>query len=130
MIEIRYSRSMAGLDNVFDFYNISDYIQLPAEELRKEGTELRFYLSLFRKFNIIDSDQKGADHIWNTYFTCHINDVVFKLIYDNEYDIVSFAVDEKYIGQRESIAGYIRSLIEKEGLETRIDLGSAPDIHE
>jgi hypothetical protein len=52
------------------------------------------------------------------------------LIYDNEYDIVSFAVDEKYIGQRESIAGYIRSLIEKEGLETRIDLGSDTDIYE
>ena len=104
MIEIRYSRSQAGLDNIFDLFHINDYIPVPISEQHSEGTELRFYLSLFKRFD----------------FTCQINGLTFKMIYDNEYDTVSFAVDEEFIEQRRSIAEAVRSLVEKEGLNTKI----------
>lgn len=121
MIEIRYAKSEAGLDNIFDLFHINDYIPMPLKEQRNEGTELKFYLSLFKKFNIIDTHETGVMFFWNTYFTCRFNDIVFKMIYDNEYDIVSFVVDEKCIEQRQFIAESIKSLVEKEGLNTKID---------
>ena len=117
MIEIRYTKSQAGLDNIFDLFHINDYIPMPLIEQRNEGTELKFYLSLFQKFNIIDSNVNGIAYFWNTYFTCRYNDFVFKMIYDIDYDIVSFAVDKEFIEQREIIAEAIKSLIEKEGLK-------------
>ena len=104
MIEIRYSKSKAGLDNIFDLLYINDYIPIPLTEQRKERIELRFYLSLFKKFNMVDSGAAGASYFWNTHFICRYSDFVFKMIYDNDYDIVSFAVDEKFIEQRKNIA--------------------------
>ena len=122
MIEIRYSKSKAGLDNIFDLFHINDYIPMLLAEQRNEGTELKFYLSLFRRFDILNGDATGVTYFWNTYFTCKINNYVFKIIYDNEYDIVSFAVDEKFIEKRQFIAESIKSLIEKEGLNTDMKL--------
>ena len=52
MIEILYSKSQAGLDNIFDLLHVNDYIPMPLADQRKEGTKLKFYLSLFRKFNM------------------------------------------------------------------------------
>ncbi len=121
MIEIRYAKSQTGLDNMFDFLHISDYIPLPLTEQRNEGTELKFYLSLFKRFNIIDSDVTGVAYFWSTYFTCRYEQFIFKMIYDNDYDLVSFAVDKKFIKQRKFIAESIKSLIEKEGLNTEMN---------
>ena len=120
MIEIRYSKSKSGLDNIFDLFHVNDYIPMPLTEQRNEGTELKFYLSLFKRFDILTSDATGVTYFWNTYFTCCINECYFKMVYDNEYDIVSFAVDEKFIERRQFIAESIKSLIEKEGLNTGI----------
>ena len=120
MIEIRYSRSQAGLDNIFDLFHINDYIPVPISEQHSKGTELRFYLSLFKRFDILSPSTTGTKYIWNTHFTCQINGHTFKMIYDNEYDTVSFAVDEEFIEQRRSIAEAVRSLVEKEGLNTKI----------
>ena len=93
MIEIRYTKSKAGLDNIFDLFHINDYIPMPLKEQRNEGTELKFYLSLFQRFNMIDSPETGVAFFWNTYFTCRFNDIVFRMIYDNEYDIAGYFID-------------------------------------
>lgn len=121
MIEIRYTKSQAGLNNIFDLFHINDYIPLPLSEQRNEGTELKFYLSLFQRLNILDTTVTGVAYFWNTYFSCRFNDYAFKMIYDNEYDVVSFAVDEKCVEQRQFIAESIKSLVENEGLNTEIN---------
>ena len=121
MIEIRYSKSESGLDNIFDLFHISAYIPMPLTEQRNERTELKFYLSLFQRFNMLDTPETGVTLMWNTYFNCRFNDYAFKMIYDNDYDIVSFAVDKKCIEQRRLIAESIKSLVEKEGLNTKVE---------
>ena len=121
MIEIRYAKSQAGLDNIFDLLYINDYIPMPLAEQHNEGTELKFYLSFFQRFNMLGIPETGVTFFWNTYFTCQFNEYVFKMIYDHEYDTVSFAVDKKFIEQRQFIAGSLKSLIEKEGLNTKIN---------
>ena len=67
MIEIRYSRSQAGLDNIFDLFHINDYIPVPISEQHSEGTELRFYLSLFKRFDILSPPTTGTKYIWNIF---------------------------------------------------------------
>ena len=56
MIEIKYSKSTAGIDNFFDFDNVQEYIPMSLSELRTDGSILKFYLSLFKKFDIIDKN--------------------------------------------------------------------------
>ena len=121
MIKIKYEKSSAGIDNLFDFFNEQEYIPMSLLELRKEGSILKFYLSLFKKFNIVDEDVCGVSFEWNTRFPCKYKDIEFELVYDNEWDIVSFCVNEKYINDRETIAEVIKLLIETEGMNVVIE---------
>lgn len=121
MIEIKYSKSDAGIDNFFDFFNVHEYIPMSLLELRTDGSILKFYLSLFKKFNIINKNTKGISFWWNTIFPCKYNDIEFELVYDNEWDMVSFCVNGKYIKDREKLSEAIKSLIETEGMNVIID---------
>lgn len=121
MIEIKYSKSTAGIDNYFEFFNEQEYIPMSLSELRTNGSRLKFYVSLFKKFNIIDKNATGISFWWNTRFPCKYNDIEFELVYDNDWDRESFCVNGKYIKDRENIAEAIRSLIEKEGMNVVID---------
>lgn len=121
MIEIKYNKSNAGIDNFFDFYNEQEYIPMSISELRVNGSILKFYISLFKKFNIIAENEHGVSFWWNTRFPCKYNDIEFELVYDNEWDIVSFCVNDEYINDRETLAEAIKSLIETEGMNIVIE---------
>lgn len=121
MIEIKYFESTAGIDNFFDFFNIQEYIPMSLSELQADGATLKFYLSLFKKFNIIDKNATGISFWWNTSFPCKYNNIEFELIHDNDWDWESFCVQGKYIKDRETIAEAIKSLIETEGMNVVID---------
>ena len=45
MIEIKYKKSTAGIDNFFEFYNEQEYIPMSLSEFRTDGSVLKFYLS-------------------------------------------------------------------------------------
>lgn len=128
MIEIKYSKSTAGIDNFFDFDNVQEYIPMSLSELRTDGSILKFYLSLFKKFDIIDKNATGFSFWWNTRFHCKYNDIEFELVHDNDWDVQSFCVNGKYIKDRETIAEAIKSLIESEGMNVVID--HKADIHD
>lgn len=128
MIEIKYSKSAAGIDNFFEFYNEQEYIPMSLSELRTEGSYLKFYLSLFKKFDIIDKNATGISFWWDTRFPCKYNDIEFELVYDNDWDMESFCVSGKYIKDRETIAEALKSLIETEGMNVVIDHNI--DIHD
>lgn len=102
MIEIKYSKSAAGIDNFFEFYNEQEYIPMSLSELRTEGSYLKFYLSLFKKFDIIDKNATGISFWWDTRFPCKYNDIEFELVYDNDWDMERFCVSGKYIKDRET----------------------------
>ena len=103
MIEIKYGKSAAGIDNFFDFLNVQEYIPMSLSELRADGAVLKFYLALFKKF------------------PCKYNGFEFELVYDNEWDIESFCVKQEYVKDRETIAEAIKALIETEGMNVVID---------
>ncbi len=121
MIEIEYSKSDAGADNFFHLYHIHEYIPMFSPELLEDGLELKFYLSLFRKFNIIEKDASGISFWWNTRFYCKYNEYEFTMVYDNDYGFVDFCVEGKFIKNRETIAEAIKSLVETEGRNVVID---------
>lgn len=121
MIEIKYSKSTAGIDNFFDFNNVHEYIPMSLSELRADGSILKFYLSLFKRFDIIDKNAAGISFWWNTRFPCKYYDIEFEIVYDNDWDIVSFCVNGEYIKDRETIAEALKALIEKEGMNVVID---------
>lgn len=120
MIEIKYRKSNNGDDNFFDLYNIQEYLPVSSFELLKDDLELKFYLSLFKKFNIIEKTQ-GITFWWNTHFHCKYNNYEFTMIYDNDYGFVSFCVKKDFIKNRETIAEAIKSLVEQEGKNVTID---------
>ena len=109
-VSIVYLTSSSGLDNVFMF-DISDYLS----KLRKGREELEFYLNIFEKHNILNTcNTAGEEMIWSTCYKCNYQGVPFTMAYDNEYDMVSFSVDENNISQRRFVAEGIKELIEQE----------------
>ena len=120
VIEIKYGKSAAGIDNFFDFLNVKEYIPMSLSELRADGAVLKFYLALFKKFNIV-GDNTAVSFLWNTRFPCKYNGFEFELVYDNEWDIESFCVKQEYVKDRETIAEAIKALIETEGMNVVID---------
>ena len=97
MIEIKYNKSNAGIDNFFDFYNEQEYIPMSISELRVNGSILKFYISLFKKFNIIAENEHGVSFWWNTRFPCKYNDIEFELVYDNEWDDLHLPFPKSYL---------------------------------
>ena len=91
--------------------DISDYLS----KSRKDREELEFYLNIFEKHNILCTcNTAGEEMIWSTCYKCNYQGVPFTMAYDNDYDMVSFSVDENNISQRRFVAEGIKELIEYE----------------
>lgn len=112
MIEIRYMKSEAGIDNCFDFlYCLKEYI--PKEYINKDCTELNFYIHILSENGMyIDKEENKHILIWSIHYDCVYNQIPFTMVYDEDYDMVSFAVDKEYLSYKCEIAQHIKQLIE------------------
>lgn len=52
--------------------------------------------------------------IWTIYWECSIKGMPFTMVYDKDYDMISFAVDEDHLNAREAIAEELQAIIEEE----------------
>lgn len=118
MIEIKYLKSEAGLDNCFELiFPLKDYIDESFFKLNKRGyaAELLFYISLFLKNGMFDGKREHChQYIWSFHYDCiYNNEIEFTMVFDEDYDMVSFAIEEENQELRKDIAEHIKRLIEK-----------------
>ena len=102
---------MAGYDNCFEL-NSSEKELIPSACHKKgeRGVALRFFIRLLGKAGMLSENAKEI--IWSIHYPCHFGDIPFTMIYDIDYDTVSFAVDTEYCEYKEIIAEKLRSLAE------------------
>ena len=117
-VKIEYCKSESGYDNCFDirFYH-KEYIPDVFFEQHKNGVgaELYFYISLFYKFGMFDCKKEHYHQmIWSTHYDCVYNGIPFTMVYDEDYDMVSFSVDPQNIQHKNMIAERIKQLVENE----------------
>lgn len=118
MVEIKYTKSESGYTNCFDItFYLKDYIPNVFFEQHEnwDGVELHFFISLLYKFGMFDCKKEHCHRlIWSTAFDCEYNGIPFVMMYDEDYDIVSFSVLPEYIQHMTEIAERIKQLIEEE----------------
>lgn len=117
MVEIQYLKSASGLDNCFDLlFPLKEYVPQRFFEETADGigAELRFYICLFENLGLFNKRKEYChEAIWSCLYDCIYKDIPFTMCYDEDYDMVSFSVDETHLSNRNEIAEYIRSEIEK-----------------
>ena len=80
-----------------------------------EGAELYFFISLLHKFGMFDYKKEHYHQlIWSTHYDCIYNGIPFTMIYDEDYDIVSFSVAPENMQHKTMIAGRIKQLVKNE----------------
>ena len=119
MIEISYMDSMSGNPTCFDLrFPLREYISKNYFNNDK-CIELNYYIDLFKKYGLLKED-KPVEMIWLQSYKCQWGDILFTMVYDEDYDLVSFAVENpKYCTE---IAEKICDLIKKEKIEYDRDL--------
>lgn len=124
MIEIKRMKSEAGYSNCFELlFHLKDYIPTAFFEQHEDGAgaELYFYISLFYKFGIFDCKQEHYHQsIWSTEYDCVYNGVSFSMVYDEDYDFITFAVLPRNIKHIAMIADRIKFLVETEGMKLEL----------
>ena len=120
MAEIDYRKSKSGLDNCFVInFRLREYIPNHFFEINEngDGAELYFYISLLHKFGMFDCKKEHYNlDIFYSYYDCYYNGIPFSMVYDGDYDMVSFCVSAEYVIYREQIAQRIKYLVENEGV--------------
>ena len=120
MIKIQHLKSEAGYNNCFDLlFNLKEYIPNVFFEQHENGVgaEFYFFISLLHKFGMFNCKKEHYHTvIWSTHYDCVYKDIPFTMIYDEDYDIVSFAVSPDDIQHMATIAERIKQLVEDEGL--------------
>ena len=118
MIEIQYTKSKSGYDNCFDIlFNLKEYIPKVFFEQHEngDGAELYFFISLLHKFGMFDCKKEHYHQIiWSTHYDCIYSGIPFTLIYDEDYDTVSFSVDPENMQHKTLIAERIQQLVKAE----------------
>ena len=118
MIEIQYTKSESGYDNCFDIlFDLKEYIPKEFFEQHEngDGAELYFFISLLYKFGMFDCKKEHYHHlVWSTHYDCIYNGIPFTMVYDEDYDIVSFAVAPENMQHKTMIAERIQQLVKNE----------------
>lgn len=119
MIEIQYKQSESGYDNCFDIqFDLKAYIPHVFFEQHESGhgAELYFFISLLHKFGMFDCRKEHYHQlIWSTHYDCIYSGIPFTMIYDEDYDKVSFSVAPENMQHRTMIAEQIQHLVKNEG---------------
>ena len=113
MIELRILKSEAGKENCFELsFMFKDY--LPKSENSCGWSEYDYYTWLFTKHNLIIGNPNGKTIIYCITWECEINGIRFHMVYDEDYDFMTFSVDEENIPKIQEIGNAIMKLIEQE----------------
>ncbi len=124
MVDIRYMKSDTGEGNFFMFiYKHSDYIPEIFFHKNKHGygSELYFLIALLSIGGVYDCKEEHCHKlIHSTHYDCFYKDIPFTMIYDTDYDIVSFSVLPDYVKHIKEIAEYICGLIENDGIKLTV----------
>ena len=124
MIEIQYTKSELGYDNCFDIlFNLKKYIPKVFFEQHEngDGAELHFFISLLHKFGMFDCKKEYYHQlIWSAHYDCIYNGIPFTMVYDEDYDIVSFVVAPENMQHKTMIAERIQQLIKNESKDVDI----------
>ena len=114
MIEIK---NFDGYPNCFELsFSLKDYIpekyfKISSNEL---GAKLYFYIDLFKQNDLFEPIEKNRKiMIWSLHYQCHLGDIPFTMIYDEDYDFITFASEPEHKTQ---IAEHIKLLVEKQKL--------------
>ncbi len=115
MVEIEYLKTESGYDNCFSFlYREKEYIPEEFFDESETGVEHKFLLFLLKKHKILDNDAKGDMVLWDISYQCNYRGIPFTMVYDTDWDMVSFSVDPKNIEHKTMIAEKIKKMIETE----------------
>lgn len=117
MIQIQYTESKAGLPNCFAFsFPTKDDIPYGYDKTSEVGSsaELSYYTDLLNRCEEVTiSSESGHNLIWVKHYDCVYKGYIsFTMVYDKDYDIVSFAINERYMDHRTELAEAIRSFME------------------
>lgn len=128
MITISYSDNIKGEPVIFEFlFPIKEYIPAKYFELTEIECptllmrlanilppiepELYFYIDLLGQSKLLVS-YIGTPHIWTINYTGNYKGIIFKMIYDEDYSFIHFAVSDP--DKRQELAEYIKYLIESQ----------------
>ena len=110
MIETKIIKSDSGLENCFDLhFSYDEYV--PEDDILECWSCYEYFTWLFKKHSIIIRDQDGREINYITCWKCEIKGIPFTMVYDEDYDWVTFSVDEKHIKDIPIIAEEIKNLI-------------------
>ena len=113
MANIIYRKSKAGFDNCFEIeFAEKEVIPSAFYENGEYGAVLRFFMNMLRNEGMLDENENGSDLIWCRHYPCRFGDIPFTMIYDTDYDTVSFSVEPENCKYREKIAEKLLSLTE------------------
>ncbi len=112
MIELRILKSEAGIENCFELnFMFRDY--LTKSESSAGWSEYDYYTWLFTKHNLIKGNPQGKTIIYCITWDCEINGIPFRMVYDEDYDFMTFNVEEDYIPKIHEIGNAIIRIIEQ-----------------
>lgn len=119
MVDIRYMDSQSNEPLCFDLvFALKDYIPHKYFEISDNGAgaELYYLIDLLKNNNFFEAKKTNCHQlIWSYHYDCHYQDIPFSMVYDEDYDIVSFAVDN--LSHRTIIAETLRYLVEAQKLK-------------
>ncbi|WP_455529725.1 hypothetical protein [Ruminococcus sp.] len=113
MASIIYMKSKAGYDNCFAIgFSEKEVIPPVFYESGEYGAVLRFFADMLRKEGMMDENENGTELIWCREYPCRFGNIPFTMIYDMDYDTVSFSVEPENCKYRDKIAEKLLSLTE------------------
>lgn len=114
MIEIHILKSKSGLENCFELdFRYDEYYPKHINEADMLSC-YQYYTWLFKKHGLFVADSKEKELIYSIQWECKLLDIPFSMIYDEDYDIVHFSVDEEHISDIHTLATELMRLIELE----------------
>lgn len=110
LIETKIMKSDSGMENCFDLqFRYDEY--LPAEDKNVDWSCYQYFTWLFKKHGLIVGNPDGEVIIYITRWQCEVNGIPFSMVYDEDYDWVTFSVDKDHIKDIPAIADEIKKLI-------------------
>ena len=109
MIQINYMRSFSGNSNCFS-------LLFPLKEFTSESiSEREFYLSLLQIAGYFDGKKEHCHTmIWSVHYDCICDGIPFTMVYDEDYDDITFAIGLENLQQMPKIAEQLQALVESE----------------
>ena len=115
------ARLYAAVDNKYSWLasDMDELAEGSDEYIRPDCPEYIYFTWLFKKYNLISGAPEGKEVIWTIHWECSIKGMPFAMLYDRDYDMVSFAVDEEHLSLKEPIAEELKRIIEEEYKRTQ-----------